>query len=156
MFTNRYLCLGSWGWLSGGMCGICTTDSCDAGSWRRPCVPHRTGQSCQDEHYSYRCPEVCLVLRCTFVSFRKAALVYCRKRLRLAVSCFRRGVGGLAQRFLSLLSYLSMPTCPQTCKLRFLTPRHLELARYFPCYFLYCLVFVTKRTFDPDYRSQFI
>lgn len=62
--------------------------------------------------------------------FLKADCVCCRKRLRRAVSFCRRGVGGLAQRSLSLLSFLSMPTCPQTCKLRFLTPRPLELVRY--------------------------
>lgn len=65
-----------------------------------------------------------------FISSHKAALVYYRKRLRRAVSFYRRGAGGLAQRSPSLLSCRSTPTCPRTCKLRFLTPHHLKLARY--------------------------
>lgn len=91
---------------------------------------------------------------CSVLFFLKAALVYCRKRSRPAVSFCRRDVGGLAQRSLSSLCSLSMPTCPQTCKLRFLTPHHLELARYFSLHFLRCLVFVTKRPFDPDHSSH--
>lgn len=43
-----------------------------------------------------------LMLHCTFIPFLKAALAFCRKRLRRAVSFCRKGVGGLVQRSLSL------------------------------------------------------